>query len=72
MPLRSVKVPPIVLVLRGGLTADWVEVAIALVKKHSIIKSATIASFDPACDTQGKFLEAGLRCARKLVEIAPD
>jgi arginase len=51
----------------GGLTVDLIENAIARVKEHFIIKSATIASFDPAGDTKGKFLEAGLRCARKLV-----
>jgi len=51
----------------GGLTVDLVEDAIALVKKHFTIKSATIASFDPACDTEDKFLDAGLRCAIKLV-----
>lgn len=51
----------------GGLSVELIEAAIALVKKHFGIKSATIASFDPACDTEGKFLEAGLRCARALV-----
>ena len=51
----------------GGLSVELIEDAIAMVKKHFIIKSATIASFDPAGDTKGKFLEAGLRCARKLV-----
>jgi len=50
----------------GGLSVELIENAIALVKKHFIIKSATIASFDPACDTKGKFLDAGLRCAKKL------
>jgi arginase len=51
----------------GGLSVELIEDAIAMVKKHFEIKSATIASFDPACDTQGKFLDAGLRCARALV-----
>lgn len=51
----------------GGLSVELIEDAIALVKKHFIIKAATIASFDPACDTRGKFLAAGLRCARALV-----
>ncbi len=54
----------------GGLSVELIEAAIALVKKHFILKSATIASFDPACDTQGKFLDAGLRCARALVSGA--
>ena len=51
----------------GGLSVELIEDAIALVKRHFIIKSATIASFDPACDTQGKFLDAGLRSAAALV-----
>ena len=51
----------------GGLAVDLIENAIAMVKKHFLLKSATIASFDPACDTRGKFLDAGLRCARRLV-----
>jgi len=51
----------------GGLSVELIEDAIAMVKKHFEIKSATIASFDPAFDTQGKFLEAGLRSARALV-----
>jgi len=51
----------------GGLSVGLVEGAIAMVKKHFNIKSATIASFDPACDTKGNFLDAGLRCAAKLV-----
>lgn len=51
----------------GGLSVALVENAIGLVKTYCNIKSATIASFDPACDTNGKFLDAGLRCAGKLV-----
>ena len=50
----------------GGLSVELIEDAIALVKKYFIIKSATIASFDPACDKKGKFLDAGLRCAKEL------
>jgi len=51
----------------GGLSVKVIEDAIALVKNNFEIKSATIASFDPACDTRGKFLDAGLRCVRALV-----
>jgi len=51
----------------GGLSVALIEDAIGLVKTYFDIKSATIASFDPACDTNGKFLDAGLRCAEKLV-----
>jgi arginase len=51
----------------GGLPVAVLEDAIVMVKHHFGLMSATIASFDPACDTHGKFLEAGLRCARALV-----
>ena len=51
----------------GGLSVKLVENAIDMVKNHFDIKSATIASFDPACDTKGKFLDAGLRCAGAMV-----
>jgi len=51
----------------GGLSVALIEGAIGLVKTYFDIKSATIASFDPACDPKGKYLEAGLRCAGKLV-----
>lgn len=51
----------------GGLSVPLIEDAIGRVKSYFDLKSATIASFDPACDTKGKFLDAGLRCAGKLV-----
>ena len=54
----------------GGLQAGVIEEAIAVVKKHFSIKSFTIASFDPACDTKSKYLKAGMQCARKLVSDA--
>jgi hypothetical protein len=51
----------------GGLSVSLIEAAIAIVRTHFKIMSATIASFDPAGDTQGLFLQAGLRCVRKMV-----
>jgi arginase len=51
----------------GGLSVALIENSIGLVKTYFNIKSATIASFDPACDTKGQFLDAGLRCVGKLV-----
>jgi arginase len=51
----------------GGLKVEVIEEAINLVKKHLKLRASTIASYDPACDTKDKFLEAGLRCAKKLV-----
>ena len=50
----------------GGLSVDLVEAAIAAIKTRFKIMSATIASFDPAGDTNGLFLQAGLRCIRKV------
>ena len=51
----------------GGLSVDLIEAAIAATKQHFKIKSAAIASFDPAGDAKGLFLQAGLRCIRKMV-----
>jgi arginase len=51
----------------GGLSADLIAEAIAITKKQFKIQSSTIASFDPAGDTKGLFLQAGLRCIRKIV-----
>jgi hypothetical protein len=50
----------------GGISVDLIEKAIDLVKRRYPIKSATIASFDPTGDTKGLFLQAGLRCAKRL------
>ena len=50
----------------GGLSVDVVEEAIAVTKKDFKMKSAAIASFDPAGDTKGLFLQAGLRCIRNI------
>lgn len=51
----------------GGLSIGLIEAAIAAIKTRFKIMSATIASFDPAGDTNGLFLQAGLRCIRKMV-----
>jgi arginase len=50
----------------GGLSVTLVEAAIALIKAQFKIMSATLASFDPSGDTNGMFLDAGLRCIRKI------
>ncbi len=50
----------------GGLSVDLVGNAIELIKRHFPIKSATIASFDPAGDTGGLFLQTGLACAKRI------
>jgi arginase len=50
----------------GGLSVELIEAAIAAIKSRFKVISATIASFDPAGDTNGLFLEAGLRCIRQI------
>ena len=50
----------------GGLSVDLVGNAIEFIKRHFPIKSATIASFDPAGDTGRLFLQTGLACAKRL------
>ena len=51
----------------GGLKPKLVEDAIALIKNRLKLKGCTLASYDPSFDTKGKFLEAGIRCIRKIV-----
>jgi arginase len=52
----------------GGLSVELVEAAIAAVKARFKIMAATVASFDPVGDTHGLFLQAGLRCIRKVAQ----
>jgi arginase len=52
----------------GGLSVELIESAIAAVKARFKIMAATVASFDPAGDTHGLFLQAGLRCIRKIAQ----
>ncbi len=51
----------------GGLTPEFVEASIALVKKYFNLQAGAVASFDPTFDTSGRFLEAGIRCIRQIV-----
>ena len=51
----------------GGLKPELIEDAIVLVKNRLQLKGCTIASYDPSFDTKGRFLEAGMRCIRKVV-----
>ena len=52
----------------GGLSVEVIEAAIAAVKARFKIMAATVASFDPAGDTHGLFLQAGLRCIRRIAQ----
>ena len=51
----------------GGLSPEFIEASIAVVKKYFKLQAGTVASFDPACDSTGGFLEAGIRCIRQIV-----
>jgi hypothetical protein len=51
----------------GGLTPEFVGASITVVKKYFKLQAGTVASFDPACDSNGRFLEAGIRCIRQIV-----
>jgi hypothetical protein len=50
----------------GGLSVELIEGSIAAIKTNFKIMCAAIASFDPTGDSNGLFLEAGLRCIRKM------
>ncbi len=51
----------------GGLSVEQVVEAIGFIKENLKITSATIASFDPKFDPQGKTLQAGLKLIRKII-----
>lgn len=51
----------------GGLSAAQVVEAVGFIKENLKINSATIASYDPKCDSQGKTLEVGFNLIRKIL-----
>jgi len=53
----------------GGLKPEFVEASIAVVKRYFKLQASTVASFDPTCDSNGRFLEAGIRCIRQMVSV---
>ena len=52
----------------GGISPDLMGRAIALVKKYVPVRGCAVASYDPAFDRDGRFVEAGIRSIRKIVE----
>lgn len=52
----------------SGLSVQQLRDAIALIRERSKITSATIASFDPNFDPQGKTLQAALRLIQQIVD----
>jgi arginase len=51
----------------GGITLEFMLTAIALVKDYIPVKGCAIASYDPAFDGDGKFVEAGIQSLRNIV-----
>ena len=51
----------------GGLSPEFIEASIAVVKQYFKLQAGTVVSLDPACDSNGRFLEAGVRCIRQIV-----
>lgn len=56
----------------GGLSAEQVVEAIVSIKENLKITSATIASFDPKYDQQGKTLQTGLKLISKIIKTEED
>ena len=53
----------------GGLSPEFMIKAIALVKDYIPIRGCAIASYDPAFDSDSRFLEAGLQSIRHIVNV---
>jgi len=51
----------------GGISPEFIIKAIALVKDHIPVRGCAIASYDPAFDSDSRFLEAGLQSIRQIV-----
>jgi arginase len=54
-----------------GLSVNQLSEAIAFIKENLKITSATIASFDPSYDTQGKTLRAALKLIKQMIDREP-
>jgi arginase len=50
----------------GGMSPEFMIKAIALVKEHMPIRGCAVASYDPAFDGDGRFLEAGIQSIRQI------
>ena len=51
----------------GGLSPEFMTKAIALVKDYTPVLGCAIASYDPAFDSDSRFLKAGLQSIRQIV-----
>ena len=50
----------------GGMSPEFMCRAIALVKEYIPIRGCAVASYDPAFDSDRKFMEAGLQSIRQI------
>ncbi len=51
----------------GGLQPEIIEGAAGLVKQYFHLRGCAVASYDPAFDSGGEFLAAGIGCIREIV-----
>lgn len=51
----------------AGLEVGQIVEAVEFIKENLKVTSATIASFDPKFDRQGKTLQAGLKLIRTII-----
>jgi len=51
----------------GGMSPDFMIQAIALVNNYIPLRGCAIASYDPAFDSNARFLEAGIQSIRQIV-----
>jgi len=54
----------------GGLSVEDISEAIRSIKEHLNVTSATVASFDPDYDTQGKTLQASFILIKQILDSA--
>ena len=51
----------------GGMSPEFMVAALALVKDHIPIRACAVASYDPALDSDARFVAAGLQSIRQMV-----
>jgi arginase len=51
----------------GGMSPEFMIAALALVRKYIPVRACAIASYDPALDSDGRFVAAGLESIRQIV-----
>ena len=54
--------------ISGGMQPDALEKAIAMIKDHFTIAACTMASYDPAGDSDGRVANVGIQILKKVGE----